>query len=340
MTLPSPAKAGVRSQSAEDRKTAVRSTRHAGPVPASTVPHRFLPGTVREWLAAFLSALAALFLLAGPAAAQTFPKFTGLVVDDAGVLPEATRADLTAKLEALQKDTNRQLVVATIRDTQGYPLDEYGYKLGRAWGVGLKDVNNGAILFVAPNNPAGQRGPRIEVGYGLEPILTDALTSVVIRQQMLPRLKQNNDVPGALTAGTDALIQQLRASPDEAKARTDAAVAEFNKTHQRSRQGASGGGIPLGLVFFGMVFLFLVLGLARRGSGGGRRYRGDGGSGLSQVILWSVANEIGRNASHGGGWGSGGGGGWGGGSDGGWGGGGFTGGGGGSFGGGGASGDW
>ena len=292
---------------------------------------------MRVLLAFVLAAFAAL-LLAGPAAAQTFPKFTGLVVDDAGVLPEATKADLTAKLEALQKDTNRQLVVATIRDTGGYPLDEYGYKLGRAWGVGLKDVNNGAILFVAPNNPAGQRGPRIEVGYGLEPILTDALSSVIIRNEMLPRLKQNNDIAGALTAGTDAIVAQLRASPDEAKARTDAAVAAFNKTHQRSRNSGGDAGIPLGLVFFGMVFLFIVLGLARRRGGGGQRYSGDGGSGLGPVILWTIANEIGRNAGRGGGggWGSGGGGG----SDGGWGGGGFTGGGGGSFGGGGASGDW
>src|SRR5882672_1681 len=84
-------------------------------------------------------------LLGAPAVAQSFPKFTGLVVDAAEVLPPQTEADLTAKLQALQKDTHRQLVVVTVPDLQGYPIDDYGYKLGREWGVGLRDVNNGVI---------------------------------------------------------------------------------------------------------------------------------------------------------------------------------------------------
>ena len=166
--------------------------------------------------AAMLLVLA--WMIVTPATAQTFPKFTGLVVDAANVLPPEAEAALTGKLEALQKDTKRQLVVATIPDLQGYPLEDYGYKLGRAWGVGLNDVNNGAILFIAPNEPARGRGPRIEVGRGLEPILTDALSSVIINRDMMPRLKAG-DIAGAMTAGTDAIAQQLRASPEEAQAR-------------------------------------------------------------------------------------------------------------------------
>ena len=115
----------------------------------------------------FLCLVALLF--AGAVQAQTFPKFTGFVVDAANVLPPAVEADLNAKLDALQRDTHRQLVVATIPDLQGYPLEDYGYRLGRAWGVGLQNADNGAILFIAPNNPVGQRGPRLEVGSGLEP---------------------------------------------------------------------------------------------------------------------------------------------------------------------------
>ena len=280
----------------------------------------------------------ALCLLAAPAQAQTFPKFTGLVVDDANVLPPAVEADLTAKLEALQKDTNRQAVVATINDLQGYPLEDYGYKLGRAWGVGLKNADNGVVIFLAPNNPVGQRGPRIEVGRGLEPILTDALSSVIINQQMMPRLRDGGDIAGALTAGTDAVIAQLRASPEEAQAKVDAAVAAFDKAQPRAR--SSGGGIPLGLIFWALVLGFVALSFLRRRGGRGQRYRGDDrGGGVLPVVLWSIANEIGNSALRGGG-----GGGWGGGSSGGggggWGGGGFTGGGGGSFGGGGASGSW
>lgn len=288
--------------------------------------------------ARFLTCLA--LLIAVPAGAQTFPKFTGLVVDAADVLPPDTRAALTAKLTALQRETKRQLVVATVPDTQGYPLEDYGYRLGRAWGVGLKDVDNGAILFVAPGNPVGQRGPRLEVGRGLEPVLTDAFASQVTRGQMTPLLKAG-DIAGAMTAGTDSIIAQLRASPDEAKARTDAAAAAFDRTHRRAAQGS--GGVPISLIFFGIILAFVVLPMfRRRGAGGGpwgQRYSGGGGGGgLLPIMLWSIASGMGQSRG-GDGWG-GGSSDSGGGSGGGWGDDGFSGGGGGSFGGGGASGDW
>ncbi len=298
-----------------------------------SLPARMLSG----WRAALLLALAWLIVMPA-AAAQTFPKFTGLVVDSANVLSPQDEAALTTKLEALQKDTKRQLVVATIADLQGYPIEEYGYKLGRAWGVGLQDVNNGAILFIAPNERAGRRGPRIEVGRGLEPILTDALSSVIINTDMMPRLKAG-DVPGAMTAGTDAIVRQLRASPEEAQARLDAATKQFDQTHQRPTADRSSGGVPFGLIVWAIILIFVLIRLLRgrkRAGPWGSRYRsGDGGSALP-IVLWGIANEIGRSS------GGGGGGGWssGGGSDGSWGGGGFTGGGGGDFGGGGASGSW
>jgi uncharacterized protein len=284
----------------------------------------------RALLAAWLA------LLATAATAQTFPKFTGLVVDDANVLSAQTKADLTAKLQALQSDTKRQLVVATIPDLQGYGIAEYGYKLGRVWGVGLKDVNNGAILIVAPK----ERKVRIEVGTGLEPILTDAYSSVVINNTITPKFKAG-DLNGGVTAGVDALIQQLRASPEEAQARLDAAVQEFNRTHERR---SSGGGVSLNFIFVIVVILFFfVFPLIGRAVGGRRYHRsgvGDAVSSVGQVILWSALNSAmngGRDDDdHGGFFGGGGGGG----SSGGWGGGGFSGGGGGSFGGGGASGSW
>ncbi len=296
-----------------------------------------MPGFAILWRLCLTLAL----LATGTAAsAQTFPKYTGLVVDQANVLPPDVEASLTAKLEALQKDQKRQLVIVTVPDTQGYPLEDYGYRLGREWGVGLRDVNNGAVLLLAPGNPAGQRGPRIEVGRGLEPVLTDALSSVIIFQKMLPLIRAGQ-VPQAVVAGTDAIVGQLAANPDEAKARTDAAAAAFDRSHRRSQAG--NGGFPVGLVFWGMVMLFVLLSFARHRGGRGRRYRGDGGdsSGVLPIVLWGIANEIsrggGRDSGGFGGWGGGGGGG---GSDGSWGGGGFTGGGGGDFGGGGASGDW
>ena len=289
---------------------------------------------------AMLALCAALLLGLAPAAAQTYPKLTGRVVDAANVLPAATRADLEVKLQALERDTKRQLIVATIPDLEGRDIAEYGVGLIRAWGVGLKGVDNGAILFIAPNEPKGHRGPRLEVGYGLEPILTDAFSGTMIRNEMMPKLTQSHDIPGAVEAGTDAVIAQLRASPEEQKARVDAAAAEFDRTHRTARHG--GGGFPVGLIVFGFIAVFVLLSFSRRSSG--QRYASRGGDGgVLPVILWGLANEIGNSASRGS-W-SGGGSSWGGGSssggsDSGWGGSDFGGGGGGSGGGGGASGDW
>ncbi len=255
------------------------------------------------------------------------------MVDAVNVLPLATRADLTAKLQALQHDTHRQLIVATIPDLQGYALEDYGIGLGRNWGAGLRDVNNGIVLFIAPNEPSGHRGPRIEVGRGLEPVVTDIFAGRVIREQMMPRL-QAGDVPGAMTAGTGALIAQLRASPEEAQARTDAAAAAYDREHRGSGASGDGGGLPLGMIFWGVVILFVVL-PALRGRGSGRRWSGGGSS--WPIVLWGLGNELSRGGGSSG-WTGGGS------SDGGsgtsWGGGGFTGGGGGDFGGGGASGSW
>lgn len=277
-------------------------------------------------------------IVAAPAAAQTFPAFSGLVVDDAHVLTPATVADLNQKLQALQQQTHRQLVVATIADTGGRPVDDYGPRLANAWGVGLRDVNNGMILFIAPNNEHGQRGPRIEVGRGLEGIVPDILAARIIDEQMMPKLENGGDINGAMTAGTDALIQQLRSSPEEAQARADAAVRDFDRTHVR-QGGKSGGSFPIGLIFwlivFGVIFLSSIVGRGRRGS----RF---GGSAANSVWVWGpiVGSMLGGGGSGGGSSWGGGGGGSSGGSSGGWGGGGFTGGGGGSFGGGGASGGW
>ena len=165
-----------------------------------------------------------LFLLfaAAPAAAQNFPDLTGRVVDAANLLPPATEAELTRKLEALEQASSRQLVVATVPDLQGYPIEDYGYQLGREWGIGQSEANNGIILLVAPN----ERRVRIEVGYGLEPIVTDALSHLIIQNEILPRFKAN-DYPSGIHAGVDALIAQLQAPPEVAEQRAlEASQAE------------------------------------------------------------------------------------------------------------------
>ena len=124
-------------------------------------------------VAGALLVLAAL-LLPGAAVAQQFPALSGRVVDAANVIPPDEEARLTQKLALLETQSHRQLVVATIPDLQGYDIADYGYQLGRAWGIGSKDKNDGALLIVAPN----ERKLRIEVGYGLEGVLTDGLSSL------------------------------------------------------------------------------------------------------------------------------------------------------------------
>lgn len=253
-------------------------------------------------------------LFAAPATAQDFAKLTGRVVDNANLLSPADEAALTEKLQALETASSRQLVVATIPDLQGYPIEDYGYKLGRAWGIGQSEANNGTILLVAPN----ERKVRIEVGYGLEPILTDALSSLIIRNAILPRFKAG-DYPGGINAGADEVIKQLQAPPELAEQRALEAAA------QQQQQGSSGGegGSIFPLLFWGFVLVFFILPMMRGRRGRGRRHRGGG----MPIILWGP------------GFGGGGGGGLGGFGGGGAGFGGF-GGGGGSFGGGGASGGW
>lgn len=254
----------------------------------------------------WLACLAAL-LLAFPAAAQEFPKLSGRVIDAADLLSPETEAALTEKLKTLEDTTTRQLVVATVPDLQGYDIADYGYRLGRDWGIGQKEEDNGALLIVAPN----ERKVRIEVGYGLEGYLTDALSSVIINRQIVPRFREG-DMEGGVVAGTDAIVAQLSLPPEEARANL---IAARERGQEEARHGL--GLIPTILIIW---FVFWML----RGVLGGKRRRGRGGP----IIIWGPGS--------GGSWGSGG---WGGGSSGGFGGGGFSGGGG-SFGGGGASGSW
>lgn len=264
---------------------------------------------MRATLRCLLTLMAALFF-APPAFAQNFPAPNGTyVVDAADILTPADEQALNAKFTGYAKTTGRQMVLATVPDLQGYPIEDYGYQLGRKWGIGSKANNDGALLVVAPND----RKVRIDIGYGIEPMFTDLVSGVIIRDRILPRFKAN-DYVGGINAGVDAMIAQLQLSPEEATKR-----AQQLATSSRSK----GSGVNIGTVIFLLfLFFFFVLPMLRAMSGGGRGRRMGGGP----VIIWGGG---------GGDWGGGGGSSWGGGG----GGGGFSGGGG-SFGGGGASGSW
>ena len=273
-----------------------------------------------RWVPAFAGMTIVLLalLLAAPALAQTFPKLTGRVVDQAGLLNPAQTVDLTSKLEALETRTGRQLVVATVNSLEGRSIEDYGYRLGREWGIGQEEKDDGVVLLVAPN----EKKVRIETGYGARVFLTDAVSSVIIRESILPRFKEG-DMAGGIAAGAERIIEMMELPPEEAAKRAQEIGAS---EAQRSEAG-----VNLFQILPIIVIFFVVIGsIARRARG--RRYKGKrrGGGIDPLVILWGL-DALSRSSGRGG-WG-GGGGGWGGG------GGGFSGGGG-SFGGGGASGGW
>lgn len=251
--------------------------------------------------------LAAIALLAAQTAVAqpAFPPLTGRVVDAADVIPPDVEQRIEGKLAGLESQSRRQLVVATIPSLQGYDIADYGYQLGRAWGIGSKERNDGALLIVAP----AERKLRIEVGYGLEGVLTDGLSSLIINQTIVPAFKAGN-MPAGIEAGADALIRQLSLPEDQARLAAQQAEAAPE-------------GDPMFGVFFAFIFFLVFVAPLLRAVMFRRRKR-YGPGGLGSVILWNTLDTLGNARSSSGGGFSGGG---------------FSGGGG-SFGGGGSSGSW
>src|ERR1700744_2256464 len=197
----------------------------------------------------FIAVLIAFLFSALPAmAAPSFPALTGRVVDDAHILSDQTKSDLDQTLASLEAKTSRQLVVVTLPSLQGYEISDYGYQLGRAWGIGQAKLNNGALFIVAPT----EHKVRIEVGYGLEPILTDALSEVIIQQAVLPKFRAG-DFNGGTEAGVAALVQQLSLDPSAAEAKAAAAAKQA-----RPREGS--GPSPLSIL---VIIIFIAIAFSR-----------------------------------------------------------------------------
>lgn len=243
-----------------------------------------------------VAALLALAAVAAVAAGLQFPALTGRVVDAAGILSAGTQDTLNGQLEAHERATGQQIVVATVTDLGGLDIQDYGYQLGRHWQIGGKEHDTGVVLVVAP----ALRKVRIDVGYGLEGDLTDAVSANIIQTRILPQFRKG-DMDAGVRAGVDAII---------------AVLGGHGEALQHSDRGAKV--LPVGI--FWLIVLVIVL--SGFGGFGGRR----GGS-IARAIVWgTVLNGMSGGRGRGGfGGGSGGGG--------------FRGGGG-SFGGGGASGSW
>jgi uncharacterized protein len=206
-------------------------------------------------------------LLAGATvalAALVFPTMTGRVVDTAQLIDAQTAAQLSKMLEAHEQATGEQVVVVTLPNLQGTSIEDYGYQLGRFWGVGQKGKDNGALLIVARDD----HKVRIEVGYGLEERLTDAQSSVIINQILTPAFKAGN-FAGGISQAVQAMIQVLGGNPlAEPAADNGSGDAVQNMVY-----------LALFLIF---IFMNMLWGRGRGGGGGFIGGMGGFGSGGSR----------------------------------------------------------
>lgn len=132
---------------------------------------------------------------------ECFPALTGRVVDNASILTQQQKRDL---IQILGQAEPHQVVAVSLDSLEGQEIEDYGYQLGRYWGIGRKDINDGVLVLIAPN----ERQLRIEVGYGLEGVLTDALCSEIVNKIMLP-LAREGKYDEALIQGATAVVQVL-----------------------------------------------------------------------------------------------------------------------------------
>lgn len=191
--------------------------------------------------------LAAQFAMAAP----TFPKLTGRVVDDAGVLSDATEADITKASEALEAATGHQFVVATVKSLNDMEIEDYSILLARKWAIGREKQDDGVVLLVAPI----QRKVRIEVGYGLENVLTNQAAKAIIDNRIVPRFKAG-DINGGVSDGAKAIIDKLNTVNGGQVTTSPSLPASLSGSASAPAPAASSGGAS---AFTGFLVLLVVI---------------------------------------------------------------------------------
>ncbi|UPS91940.1 MULTISPECIES: TPM domain-containing protein [unclassified Bizionia] len=240
------------------------------------------------------------------------PKEQTSVYDYIGLLSAPEKRALENKLVKYSDTTSTQIVVAIISSTNGENINYLGAQWGQKWGIGQAKEDNGVLILLARDD----KKIAINTGYGVEHLLTDAMSKRIIQNDIIPFFKQNN-YPGGLNRGADAIFEVMTGE------------------YQGSRQGDSSGS-PIGFFFFlFIVFIFIIIAISKSRRGGGNNGSGNNKSGGFSILDAIILSNLGRGGYGGSS------GGFGGSSGGSFGGGGFGGGfGGGGFGGGGASGGW
>src|SRR3984885_7065540 len=211
-----------------------------------------------------LRGVALVCCLVTAAFALAFSPLTGRVGDQAGVMSADSRGAIEAKLKDLEDKSGIQLVVATVKSLQGSDIETYANQLFRFWKLGEAKKNNGVLLLVAPS----EHKVRIELGYGLEGTLTDALSSVIIASAIIPRVK-TGDFSGGIERGVDGIISVLSGDKSEwqqkAKVRSEGSASDFNKLFP--------------LLFF-VLLIFFIWYLVRQTNSPGGPGAGHGGRGV------------------------------------------------------------
>jgi uncharacterized protein len=163
---------------------------------------------MKKVLAIFLVSLTGLVLLSQRVLARTYPAPVGHVNDFAQIISEPVKTQLEADLTGFEKNTSNEIAVVTLDSLEGDVIENAAVELFAQWGIGKKEKDNGVLLLIAPN----ERQLRIEVGYGLEPLLTDSRAGTIIRTIITPKFKEN-DYDGGITAGVQAIEAVLSKDP-------------------------------------------------------------------------------------------------------------------------------
>lgn len=233
---------------------------------------------MRKILAA-LGALLLLLLQANILTAQELPQRPSpprLVNDFTGTLTAAQLQTLESKLVAIDDSTSTQIAVVIIKSLEGYDVSEYALKLGRSWGIGGKELNNGVLLLIAKED----RRMHIASGYGLEGALPDILCKQIIDREIVPNFKSDDYYRG-IDEGTDAIVKAVK--------------GEYKVTKKKGKK------IPGPAI--GIIALILFFILISGGRGGGGSYSGRGYRSYGGPMIWGGGFGGGSGRSSGGGFG-------------------------------------
>ncbi|MBN2415576.1 TPM domain-containing protein [bacterium] len=189
---------------------------------------------------------------------QDIPYLTGRITDTAGILSSGTKESLTALMKQHEDSTGNQIAVLTVPTIGSASIEDYALEVFEEWKLGQRGVDNGILIIVVPDD----RKMRIEIGYGLEGVMTDGMAGEIIRTRMTPCFK-NGDYDGGVTAGVTAVIalldgQELEAAPVQ---KSESAFFDGPDLALPER-------ILIGCFIFGIIGLFTFMGIITPGGGG------------------------------------------------------------------------